>query len=440
MTRTSCTSTMTRALAVSLVAIALGSQASRAQQANASAAALGMNNNYVAAGQGLDAVAWNPAMLGISRNPAFSINLLTPSGVAGLDPVSWNDFMQFAKKDDSIPTATRHAWLNSVTATGGENGHQAGAMNWLGLSLGPVALQVSTSEAMATKLNPDVFEALMFGNVGATGSPQDLNFAGSNLRLGAFTTGALSYALSFGGSGVGPSGAQSSIGVTAKYVLGNFLMIGADHGSTITADSVTINFPIVMTNTDSLSNNLTKNGSGFGVDVGYAWRSDKLTVSAVAQNVVNSFKWDVSQLRSRPGTATFNGTTNSTSFDEASYASAPLALQQLVSEYTFKPSALVGIGYQLNRLTLVTLDAHQQMGDDNSILIGPKTQVGGGLEFRGIPLLPLRAGASYVTGGWSASAGVGLSLLGYELGVAGLLGHRDGGNENGLLISLLSIR
>jgi hypothetical protein len=428
------------AAVASLIALAAVSTPLTAQQANASAAAFGMDFNHVAFGQGLDAAAWNPAMLGLSKNPAFTLNLFTVSGVAGLAPVSWNDFAQYAKSNDSIPSSVRHTWLNTVTANGGENGNQNGSVNWIGISFGHLALQLSSSETMQTSLNPGVFQALMFGNAGNTGSLQNLNFAGSGMNLGAFTTAAGSYGVSFGGTGVGSAEAQQSIGVTIKYVVGNFLLIGQDQGSTVTASGVAINFPVVVTNTSDIGSELSKGGSGFGADIGYAWRSNKMTFSAVGQNIFNAFKWDVSQLESRPGTALFNGTTNSAHFDSAAFSAAPQSLQQAVSNYTFKPAVLAGIAYQANRLTTLTADVHEQFGDSTSILIGPKTQVGGGIEFRGIPLLPLRAGVSYITGGWTAAAGVGLALGGYELGVSGLMGHRSGGNVNGVLVSVMSFR
>jgi hypothetical protein len=442
------TTSALRTAAAVCVALVGASSILSAQQANSSAAAAGMNNNYVALGQGSDAVAWNPAMLGLSRNPHFSLNLLTPSGTAGLAPVSWNDIVQYAKANDSIPSSVRKAWLTSVNSRGGETGSENASINWLGLSIGHLALSVSTTQTMQTTLNPDMFQAIMFGNAGLTGSLQNLAFSGSNMHASAFTTAAAGYGFSFGGGKRGTG--ESSIGFTAKYVMGNFLLIGQDQGSTITGSNVNVNFPVVMTNTsdstssggsgNSASNALTKGGSGYGMDIGYAWRSDRMTISVVAQNVFNSFTWDVSQLESRPGTALFNGTTSSSNFNAAAYSAAPQSLQQMVKQYVFKPALMTGIAFQTNRVTTVTADIHEQFGGPSSILIGPQTQVGAGVEFRGLSFLPLRAGASYVTGGWSASGGLGIALGPWEIGVAGLLGHRNGGNENGVMLSVISIK
>ncbi|HXD22089.1 MAG TPA: hypothetical protein VN613_01935 [Gemmatimonadaceae bacterium] len=453
-------STGARLATVAAGLVILGAHALGAQQAGSSVAAAGMDNNYVAMGQGKDAANWNPAMLGMSGNPHFSLNIFSPSGSAGLAPVSWNDFAQYAKSNDSIPSAVRHTWLNRVTANGGETGDESASFNWLGLSVGPVALSVSTTQTMSMTFNPDMFQALMFGNAGNTGSLQNLDFTGSKMHVSAFSTAAVSYGYNLGDTKAfwGLPQGKSSVGITLKYVMGNFLLMGQDAGSTVTANNVALNFPIVMTNTNNDStgasgsgnsnnnsggaNAVTKGGSGIGMDVGYSWRGadDKMTISVVIQNLFNSFKWDVTQLESRQGTAMFNTDSSTSNFNSASYSAAPQSLQQMVKNYVFKPSFLAGVAYKLNRVTTVTGDFHQQFGDDNSILVGPKTQLGAGIEFRGVPFIPLHAGLSYVTGGYSASAGVGIALGPVQLGVAGRIGHSSGGNEDGFMLNVISIR
>ena len=67
-------------------ALACIAHSGAAQQPNASAAAFGMAGNFMALATGSNAVAWNPAMLGMN-SPAFSLNLFSAGGVTGLDPV-----------------------------------------------------------------------------------------------------------------------------------------------------------------------------------------------------------------------------------------------------------------------------------------------------------------------------------------------------------------
>lgn len=408
-----------------------------AQQANASAAAYGMGNNYTAQARGYNAVAWNPANLGLSGNPGFSLAILTANVNPGLDPVDANSIANFAGK--YIPSATRQSWLNSVTASNGETGAADLGVTWLAASFGSFAFQASSAAYGVAKMNPDAFEALMFGNAGKTGTAHDLNFSGSNYRFGSFTTAAASWGKSFTTGGNGTTGDSFAFGVTAKYVLGHVMSMASDEGSSATASNIALKFPVVHTNFEA--SDATNAGSGLGADIGAAWSMAGWRVSAAAQNVINTFSWDTSKLRTRPGTASFDGTNNKTDFDTSGFSAAPASLRQKVEENKFKPSVNVGVAREYGRDLTITADARQQFSDDNSIVIGPKTSVGVGAEYRGVPMLPLRAGASYITGGAAFSGGAGLKVGAYEFGVG--VSYRSSteiGKGLGVMVSAISIR
>lgn len=395
-----------------------------AQLPNASPAATGLSGAFTARARGYDAVAWNPANLGMRDNPSFSFGFLAVSGSSGLDPISLSDFAPYSGKD--LPKTQREQWLKTVALKGGENGRIDGGVTALALSAGPLAIQVAGSVAGSTTLNPDAFEALMFGNAGRTGSPKDLTLAGSSMHVGAFTTAAASYGLSLGGN--------FALGVTGKYVLGHALGIAQDFGSSAGSNAVQVNFPVVYSQPDS--NKIV--GSGAGLDLGLSWSSGRFGFGATVQNVVNTFAWDETKLRSKAGTAMFNGVTDTTNFDDQPYAAAPAALRAKVANDKFKPIVAAGFVYGMNSALSLSVDGRQQLGD--GILIGPKTQVAGGLEFRGIPVLRLRGGASYVTDGWGVSGGAGLAMGSFELGVGAALRTINGGQEHVVTVNLLSIR
>ena len=86
----------------------------------------------------------------------------------------------------------------------------------------------------------------------------------------------------------------------------------------------------------------------------------------------------------------------------------------------------------------VSADVRQQAGD--GIEVGPKSLIAAGVEYRIIPFIPLRAGVSTMTGGFGVSGGLGVHVLGFEMGVAGFLRKRDGGTESGGTLNLFSIR
>lgn len=420
-------STLLRAAALMVAAAGAGV----AQLPNASPAATGVGGAYTARARGYDAVAWNPANLGLRGNPDFSIGLLALSGSSGLDPISLSDFAAYSGKH--LPASQRESWLQTVTAKGGENGRIDGGLTALAMSLGPIGVQVATSVAGSTRLNPDAFEAILFGNAGRTGTATDLNLEGSHFRVGAFTTAGISYGLGFGGSE--RSDKRFAIGVTGKYVVGNALGIAQDQGSAATLDAVSVNFPMVYAHPDSEN---VIFGSGIGLDVGMALSSGRMTFGATVQNAVNSFAWDESKLRSKTGTALFDDSTNDADFEDQPYASAPASLRAQVADDRFKPIVAAGIAYDLGGSLIFSADVRQQLG--SALLLGPKTQIGGGLEFRGLPVLRLRGGASYITDGWGVSGGASLQLGVAELGVGAALRSVNGGREPLVTVNVLSFR
>lgn len=419
---------LTRVPAAVVAALLLAVPASsHAQLPNASPAATGLSGAFIARARGYNAVAWNPANLGLPGNPGFSMGMLAVSGSSGLDPISLNDFAPYS--DKTLPATQREQWLQKVTANGGEDGTMDGGITELAMSFGRVAFQIGTSVGGSTKLSPDAFQAIMFGNAGRTGSVENLSLAGSTARVGAFTTGGVSY-----GFGIGSSkDSHMSLGVTAKYTVGHFLAMAQDQGSQTGSSAVSVNMPVIYSRPDSSTNI----GAGVGVDLGFAYSAQKFSFGAAVQNVMNNFAWDASKLYSKKGTALFDGNKDTSDFNDQPYANAPASLRQLVTDDKFKPVISAGLAYNLHGATTVSADARSQIGD--GIVVGPKTQVGGGLEFRGIPFLPLRAGASYVTGGWGVSGGVGLKIFGYELGLGAALRTVNGGKEPAVTFNAINI-
>ena len=98
----------------------------------------------------------------------------------------------------------------------------------------------------------------------------------------------------------------------------------------------------------------------------------------------------------------------------------------------------MGIAYGVGSALVLSVDGRQQTGD--GILVGPKTQVAGGLDARVLSVLHLRGGASYITDGWGVSGGVGFELGADEFGVGAALRNVNGGKEPVVTVNLLSFR
>jgi len=430
-----------------------------AQQLNTSAAALGLGGNFIARARGYEAVSWNPANLGLPGNPGFSLTLLPVAASFTLDPITLGDIKDADsyKVPNTVPRATRQAWLDKVTAAGGEKGTPSGGAN-IAMSVGPFAAQFGFTFFGAVDLNPDAVEAILFGNVPATGSGTDgtnvraFNFRDSKLNGGGVTTGAFSYGRAFGEHK--PGSGTLAFGATLKWVGGAFVRVAKDAGSSINANGGTISFPSVGTRSfqdcrddaGQIKAGCTPMtgpggfaGNGIGADIGVSWLRDKLGVSGAIQNVFNSFSWNESVSSYTPGFGQFDANGDTTNFDQQPFANAPAALKSALANYKLKPTVSVGVGYELKKDVTLSADARQQMGGDESIVIGPKTSVGAGVEYRGIPVLSLRGGAAYITGGTALSFGAGLRFRRYELGAA--IAAQQGDNKGtSLLVNLFSIR
>jgi hypothetical protein len=389
-----------------------------AQLPNPSAAAVGMGGAYSAVARGYEAVFWNPANLGMPGALGFSLGVLAGTGSSSLEPLHGLTILPHVREHFQ---AQRADWLQTVTANGGEKGQFDGGITYLGLGAGPFALQLATSGNGSANLNPDAFDQLMFGPTGHAGNTRSLNAATSDFRTSAFTTTGVSYGYPVENDV--RSGKHSSLGFTGKYIIGNYLATALGDGAG--------NFPGVYSNPDSSKSV----GHGFGVDFGLAWADGTTTYSATIENVYNNFSWDTSKLRSRAAGPLFreNGTVA-----DKSFADAPQAVRDQVTSHQFKRVFVLGTALAVSPSTTVSWDVRRQTGD--GILVGPRTQTSAGVELRGLPVLRLRGGASYLTGGWGLSGGLGLAFGRYELAASAAVRKIDGVREPMIAVNLLSFK
>lgn len=414
-----------RPLAI-LAALGLAITPLQAQQPNGNAAAFGMADSYLAAARNYDAVAWNPANLAL---PGSSVAAFIVGGVGlntGLGPVDLRMIGQY--NGTTIPAETKESWLQLI-GEGRERGRTDAGATFLAMSVRNVAFQVASSGYGNASLNRDAAEVLLYGNAGRTGSTGNFNFAGSSADGGVFTTAAASVGVPLPLILTRSPDETITLGLTAKYVIGNAVARAEDAGSSVTANTLDVAFPMIYGKGANL-------GHGIGMDVGLAWHSGRTTLGLAVQNVVNTFAWDTTTLTARLGTASFNGSTASSSFGDTAYSLAPAAMRAAVEAQHFSPAIGGGVAVRASDALLLTADAHLHTGD--GIEIGPRAHVGGGIEFSGIPFLPIRLGAAAITGGWQGAAGLGLRMGDNHLGVSAMVRDRDGGRSTGAMLNLIA--
>jgi hypothetical protein len=418
---------ITRILAGALAGATLSAASLHAQQPSASTGAFGMAGNYTAAARNYDAVAWNPANLALPGNSVASFNLFALGGVTGLGPV---DLPMIAKfNGTTIPASTKEEWLTLIAGKGFEQGGLDGGASLFAISIKNVAFQLGSSGYSRANLNEDAAEVLLYGNAGRTGTVRNYAFAGSSASGAAFTTAAASIGFPLPITLTSAPDEIITLGVTGKYVMGNAYANAQDAGSQVTGSNVAISFPAIYGDEFDL-------GRGVGMDVGLAWHAGALTAGITAQNVFNTFAWDTTKLKARLGTASFNGTTSTSDFSDTTYSLAPAAMREQVAADKFTPTIAGGLAWQAANSLLLTADARAQTGD--GIKLGPRSQVGVGLEFTGVGFFPIRLGAAKIPDGYQAGAGFGLRLGENHIGVSAMLRDRGLGRETGAMLNLLA--
>lgn len=421
---------------VATLTLVAGTAAS-AQLSNASTAATGVGGAFTAVAQGYNALFWNPANLGLPGNKRFSLTLGAVDGNAGMRPI---DLAKIAPYSGiAIPREVREQWILDVEAEGTQKGGIAGGVTALGLSLGPLAFQVNTKLTTSTNLNGGATELLFFGNEGRTGAmPANLNLAGSDFMVAGYTTAAAGYGMRLPLIPL----KDFAIGATAKYTVGHALMIAQDNGSNLgNVDPMTIIFPYIRNDSASIENKDYALGSGVGIDLGAAWKIPGFRFGVSVQNVMNSFKWDTTKLAFGNAVGLFSSTADPSVDADSTltpFSTAPAALRERVIGMKFKPVIAAGVSFDWMPRITVSADIRQQVA--GGIEVGPKSLMAAGAEVRLVPFIPLRAGVQMMDGGFGVAGGVGLRLLGLEAGVAGYVRTRNGSQESGATINVLSIR
>ncbi|MFQ5536087.1 MAG: DUF5723 family protein [Gemmatimonadota bacterium] len=400
---------------VALAALSANPAAGSAQLANASARTLGMAGTTGASARGFAAISVNPAGLGMPGNPGFSLAIAPVQLRSGLDPVTLADLKDV--EGILVPTSTKDRWLSEVQSANGQRGSVGVDISELALSVGRIGFQVSTLVSAELNLSPGVVQALLYGNAGRTGQPEDISLTGSTVRGYAVTTAGVSLGFPL------PSAAGSmALGATLKYSVGHGLILAEGGTGTIQADPVRVdlNFPAVMPDDEDFQIN---NGTGVGLDVGFMMQRDRISVSAAVLNLFNTFAWETQNFIYRPGTARLEEGNNDTDFEKRAYSAAPAGLRSAVDGMTFDPVLALGGGYAVQEDLSLTAEVRNRFGD--GLALGPKFHAGVGAEYRGLKVLHLRGGAALVTDGFQFGGGATLALGPVNLSAAGALRTGD---------------
>lgn len=425
----------TRAAAVA-AALAVTASGAGGQLASPTPAALGLGGNFTALARGYAAPAWNPAGLGREGGPAFSVAALVPGGAFGIGPITLSDLARY--EDRVVPTDVKRRWLESIRAEGAQAGAGGFEATWLALQMGPLAIQASTSAAALSDIAPGVAELLLFGNADEAGDPRDLDLGGSSMRASAYSSLGVSWGRAIPLSGPG----RLAAGVTVTYTVGHFMAVGSGSRGMATSDPVTVrfDFPMVHTALERDRQDLAT-GGGFGLDLGAIWEGGPLVLGAALKNVVSGFSWDEDELHYRPLAFDISQDSAVARTDTVPLAQAPPGLRALARDQDFRPALALGAAYDVSET--LTLAGDLRVRSDDGILAGETRHLGIGVEWRVLPVLPLRAGVAAISlgedaSGFLLSGGIGLVLGPARLGLSAARRDTALGTDTVLMASALA--
>ena len=402
-----------------------------AQLPDPSTRALGMGDAYGAIARGYEAVYWNPSALAMIGRPGLSIGLPHLDLRVGSNAYGFADFKKYAHS--FLSQADKQTLYDKITGSTLDLTTHVG-MAPFGLSIGPFGLLVGAAGEVNGNIGKDAVRLALFGNAPRPNESTNFSAAGSLGRAWAATTAAGSFALPFSL----PVG-RLAVGVTYKYVVGNFLGFAQDLGTQIAFNplfTATEAGQALYTNYGTGCNNIQplgtgpcggKAGNGYGVDLGATLQllHGGITVSAMVVNAFGSMTWDQSRLaydrNLRQSQQLSSGKVQDTVLVKQSLdangisanAQASALRDSLLANANFAKVARAGFALHSGKLTLAaTGQIRLKEGLDEQ----SEKLLSAGVEYRLLGIIPLRVGGSTdFAGATMLSAGTGLQLLGINL-------------------------
>jgi hypothetical protein len=376
-----------------------------AQLATPSARSIGLADSYMARARGYESPFWNPANLGLSDRPSWSI------GVAGVNAFLDNNALSYGQIEglygEYLDDAEKSELLAEIEgASDGMLKLSADAnANVLGVSIWRFAFGLGGTGAGNVQVSSDAAELLLFGNVGADGTGKDFSLDGSSGNGWALSGGYLAYAHPFTIPALDYLGMKFSAGATVKYAVANGLARLADAGTMLTYDPLELSVDVEV-----LYSGDADAGRMWGADLGAAMEWGSLVAGISVANLFSNITWSPEdfELIQYSVYADFDGDTvtdTTLAFDELSAEDQQAIIDYLESADVPKKLRL-GAVWDMSPMLSLSGDFKQLIG--GTLRSRWKTQLSVGAELRPITVLPLRAGLATDFGSLAIAGGIGI--------------------------------
>ncbi len=364
-----------------------------------SARCVGMGEANMGLAKGVIAPLYNPANLSLSGYSESGIEIVGIGAEVSNNSFSLDDYNKYTGA--ILTTEDKDYLLSLIPEDGWELNARVNA-SALSISFGSFVITTEGYAASNLDLDKDVFNILMNGNA-----------IGDTISLDGTYGDAVSYGsagLSFGKTLYKSGTRQLAIGTTVKYVRGvgitEILELSGDASTLITG----------FEGSGTVRARTATGGNGYALDLGAALKlSDDYTVGAAISNVMSSITWN-HETEEHYFHYEFDTTTVDNMEDDSVVVTDDYT-EAIGSFETSLPSVLrVGIANISGKFKWA-LDWEQ--GFEISAGTSTSPRIMGGIEWRLIGFLPLRAGYGIGGGrGSTVSFGSGLDLGFYYLDAA----------------------
>lgn len=377
-----------------------------AQMSTPSARSFGLADSYMARARGYESPFWNPANLGLSDRPGWSI------GLAGVNAYLDNNALSYGQIEDLygdyLDDTEKSELLAEIRNAGSDGMLQldvdAGA-TVLGFSIWRFAFGVGATGSSNLEVSADAAELLLFGNVGEDGTGGDFSFDGSYGNGWSLSSVYLSYAQPFTIPALDYLGMKFSVGATVKYGMAHGLFRVSDEGSLLTYDPLALNVEAERLNSTEFDA-----GSVWAADFGAAMEWGAWVFGLSVIDALSSISWneEVFELTQYSVYADFDNSDASDTtlaFNELSPAD-----QERVTAYLSQadiPAKLrLGASWQMSQMLSLSADYMELLG--GTLRARWERQLSAGAELRPVSFLPLRFGLATDFNKMAIAGGIGI--------------------------------
>ena len=382
-----------------------------AQQA-IDARAAGMAYSNAADTRGLQSVGLNPATLALQTSYKFEFNLLSINATANNNSFKKSQYDRYFTTGNLLSSADIDDIINSIPA-GGLRADGVAHVNTISFYVPNFSLSLIGLGTGKVNVPKNVFELPLKGNTGQQGRIYNFDDAeGSDwVGIGVIASGAYDFKM-----GENSPLDRMSLGLSLKYYSGlHFDNVVKSRGELQNFD-LENNKPFI--NLDGEIELLSADGGGgVGIDVGVLGIfKENFTFGITLLNVTSSMSWGTKAER-----RTLNIHGDSLSLPDRVRDSlivdtdTSLALNSFATQLP----AIMDFAFAYQPAAKMTVTAEYEQGLNDEMGGTKRPRVGFGFEYRGIPLLPLRAGFTFGgKTGASFALGAGLNFKNWYVDAA----------------------